>query len=176
MEIARFDRHDIEGASEGKYNDDRIFVLDETGLHALGLVTHESWLPPNLPDALRCSLILNTLAEDLQVYVLYRDGSEAKRTWPACKPVVWSGQDIGRRNNTRIHRGGLVRFVVARDRDGKVLHDFDHDQYHAEVAGQQSGSMLLVTESGFEPAGWKYLVGSEYVSLGPDYHRHCASP
>ena len=165
VEIARFDRDDIEGASRGRESEDRYFALDETGLRSLGFLDDVKW------PALGCSLILNTLAEDLQVRVVYRDGSEARQTWCACEPFVWSGRDIGRRNRAR--EGGLVRLVVARG--DEVLHDFDRREFRDNVAKQRAG-LLLVTESGFERSDWKRKVEYKFVPLGTDYRRHCASP
>ena len=165
LEIARFDRDDIEGASQGMRFSDRYLALDENGLRSLG------FLDDVKDPALRCSLILNTLAEDLQVRVVYRDGSDARRTWRACEPFVWSGRDIGRRDRAR--RGGLVRLIVARD--SEVLHDFDRREFRERVAGQRAG-LLLVTESGFERSDWKRKVEYKFLPLGTDYRRHCASP
>ena len=165
VEIARFGRHDIEGASQGRLRDDRFLALDDTGLRSLGFADDVKW------PALDCSLILNTLAEDLQVRVVYRDGSDARRTWRACKPFVWSGRDIGRRDRAR--RGGLVRLIVARG--GEVLHDFDRREFRDNVAKQRAG-LLLVTESGFDRSDWKRKVEYKFVPLDTDYRRHCASP
>ena len=165
VEIARLSRDDIEGASQGMRFSDRYLALDETGLRSLGFVDDVKG------PALGCSLILNTLAEDLQVRVVYRDGSDARRTWRACEPFVWSGRDIGRRDRAR--RGGLVRLIVTRG--GEVLHDFDRREFRDHVAKQRAG-LLLVTESGFERSYWKRKVAYKFVPLGTDYRRHCTSP
>lgn len=166
VEIARFGRDDIEGAGQGRLSEDRYLALDETGLRSLGFLEDIKW------PVTECSLILNTLAEDLQVRVVYHDGSDAHRTWRACVPFVWSGRDIGRRDRAR--RVRVARFVVARG--GEVLHDFDGDEFLEHVARQRRG-LLLVTESGFEPSGWEPKVEYRYiVPLGTDYRRHCASP
>lgn len=165
VEIARLDRDDIEGSSQGRFSDDRVLALDETGLRSLGFLDDIKW------PILECSLILNTFAEDLQVRVVYRDGSEAHRIWGACKPFVWSGMDIGRRGRAR--GGGLVRFVVTRD--SEVLHDLDRREFRASVGKKRPG-MMLITESGFERSDWALIVGYDYAPLGSDYRRHCALP
>ena len=165
VDVAQFDRHDIEGSSQGRFSDDRVLALDETGLRSLGLLDDIKW------PILDCSLILNTFAEDLQVRVVYRDGSEARWIWGACEPFIWSGMDIGRRGRAR--SGSLARFVVARD--GEVLHDLDRREFRASV-GKKRGDMLLITESGFERSDWEIIVGYDYAPLGSDYRRHCASP
>lgn len=166
---ARFRGAEIEAASQRK--EMTVAVIGERGLRTV--------------NGTLCSTILNTLAEDLQVRAVYKDGSESLATWRACVPHVWNGWDIARPDRAR---NNLARLVVTRG--GDVLHDLDARAFKGVFEARLKRwhffrvpkgeplwqsyrrpwlDMVLVDESGFKP-----LPGS-HLQEGLDYQALCAT-
>lgn len=164
---ARLPGAEVEAASQRE--EMTVAVVDEAGLRrTLGTAP--------------CSLVLNTLVDDMHVRAVYKEGSESLATWRACRPYVWSGRDIARPDQPR---NNLNRLVITHG--GEVLHDLDRKMFkavfkarlkrwHFVDQGPQPSwqsdhrpwlDMVLVDESGF-----KSVPGS-HLQVGLDYQSFC---
>ena len=156
--VASFDGKAVEAASQWAEDAGGEAVIDESGLRRAART--------------RCVRVLNTLPEDLQARVVYKDGSESLRTWRSCAPYVLADRDIalpGRRRNA------VARIVVMRH--GEVLHQVERKAFKKLLKAHRKESyahcpwlhLLVVDESGI-----KALPASELVSAELDFRRFCA--
>ena len=156
--VASFDGKAVEAASQWATDAAGSAVIDESGLRRTA--------------GTRCVRVLNTLPEDLQARVVYKDGSESLRTWRSCDPYVFADRDIafpGRKWNA------VPRIVVMRH--GEVLHQVERKAFKKLLKAHRKESyahcpwlhLLVVDESGI-----KALPASELVSAELDFRRFCA--
>ncbi len=145
--LARFDGEAVEAAANQDEDASGIAVTDEAGLR------------PATRGG-RCVRILNTLAEDLQARVVYEDGSQRLRTWPACQPQIWSGQNIARLDVTR--DGEALPALRRRGFDDALKKRPKRSRQHRNGPWR---NVVLVDESGFKRFFWLEEDGLDVRTL-----------